>query len=154
MRKIICLIIGLILFSSFIYGLEAPQEVNTAVVSQIQQEHKNTRKFFSDELTRQQKVFFDQVDDRADYYETTVDKFLTTAVWKLALLWAGIMFAVTSFNNFLRIRLEKRRYEKLKKNIKEELVKELGIEVKQEPIIEKEIPKQKFKYDNKFEVDL
>jgi hypothetical protein len=153
MKRLILLLLGLILFSNLVLGLDAPKDTNTAVQSQIVQEHKNTRKFFSDELERQKKDMFDKWDDRADYYERTFDDMITNTVWKLALMWSGIMIMFVSFSAFLKTRMENRKYDKLKKNIKEELVKELtGNLPKQET--KKEKPKEKYIYDNKFEVEL
>lgn len=100
-----------------------PADLQT--LNKIQQEHSNTRKFFSDELARQRNEFFKQTDDRADYYEKTVDNMLTTAVWKLALLWGGIMFFFLSFNHLIRNNLEKKRFKKFKESIKGEVMRDI-----------------------------
>ena len=152
MKKLIVIVI--LLFSMvFVNGAEEPRDLQT--LNKIQQEHQNTRKFFSDELTRQQNAFFKKMDDRANYYEETAEKMVTTTVWKLALLWGGVMILFVSFSAYLKTRLERRKYDKLKANIKEELTKEmkLGIPPPQ-PEIKKDLPKEKFIYDNKFEVEL
>jgi hypothetical protein len=153
MKKLI-LLFGLILFSTFVFGIDVQPEKDTATISVIQQEHKNTRKFFSDELERQKKDFFNKWDDRANYYENTVDRMLTTTTWKLALLWGGILIMFVSFQSFLKIRMDKAKYDKFKDNVKEEIMKELKIPSPPKTESIKEIPKEKFIYDNKFEVEL
>ncbi len=120
MKLIKGLLIFLIICSFIVYG-QTPAPEDIATLNKIAQEHQNTRKFMSDELSRQRNEFFKEVDDRANYYEKTVESILTTTVFKLALLWGGIMFFFVSFNNFIRNRLEKKRYKRLKENIIEEI---------------------------------
>jgi len=100
---------------------QVPTDNNQATQQQIANEHKATRKFVSDELTRQRNEFFTGIDDRANYYETTAENLLTTAVWKLGLIWFGVVLIVTGFNNFLRNKLEKRKWAKLKTALTEEV---------------------------------
>jgi len=104
---------------------ESPQPSDVATLNKINQEHSNTRKFFSDELTRQRNEFYKQMDDRAIYYEETVNDMLTTMVWKLGLLWGGIVFFIVSFNNLVRNRLEKKRFKKLKESLKGEVLRDM-----------------------------
>jgi len=124
MKAVKILILLIIICSFSVISLEVPDESDTRIISQVAQEHQNTRKFLSDELVRQRNEFFKEVDSRADYYERTVESMLTTTVFKLALLWGGIMFFFVSFNNFIRNRLEKKRYKRLKENIIEEIVRD------------------------------
>jgi len=132
MKKLILLPIVFLICNFAVMGQNAePEDLQT--LNKIAQEHQNTRKYFSDELTRQRTEFFKLVDDRANYYEDTVRNILSSAVFKLALLWGGIMLFFTSFNNFLRNRIEKRRYKKLKDNIKDELRQEMMKYAPQQP---------------------
>jgi len=123
--KISIIIIAVLMLCSFVYSLTAPDESNTQTISTIQQEGQATRKYISDELSRQETAFFKQMDSRANYYENTIRDIETNAVTKLGLFWFGVVLFVTSFNNFLRNRVEKKRYKKLKDNTKEEIMLEL-----------------------------
>jgi len=125
MRKLTIMIMLMAVLSFAVYGVDVPQEFDTTTVQKIDQEHKNTRKFFSDELTRQRTEFFKQVDDRANYYEETVHSILSTAVWKLGILWFSIMFFLIGLEGILRNRLEKKKYKKLKDSLKVELRNEI-----------------------------
>lgn len=125
MRKLILIIIFFLICSFAVIGQTAdPEDLQT--LNKVGQEHQNTRKYFSNELTRQRTEFFKMFDDRANYYEETFDDMITKTVIKLALLWGGIMLFFTSFNNFLRNRIEKRRYKKLKQDVVNEVVQSLG----------------------------
>lgn len=120
----------IMLFVCSMFGIAQTSPTNPediATLNKIGQEAQNTRKYFSDEMTRQRTQIFKDFDDRAVYYENEFNNVITTAVLKLGLLWAGILIFFTSFNNYLRNRLEKKRYKKLKQNVKEEIVRELGL---------------------------
>ena len=126
MKSLIYIIVGLLLLVPVI-SLEVPKEDNTQLIQNIHQEHGNTRKYFSDELSRNRNEFFKEMDSRANYYEEEVDNMLTTAVWKLALLWGGVVFFIVAFNNVLRIILEKKRFKKFKESLKGEILNEMAI---------------------------
>lgn len=119
MKLIIWLLLVLIIPA--VIAQVVPKDIDTTVVQKIDQEHKNTRKFFSDEMTRQRQEYFKSIDDRANYYETTANHLLTTAVLKLGLLWAGIVIFVVGITQFTRLRLEKNRFEKMLKTIRHEI---------------------------------
>jgi len=127
MNKLI--IIGILFFicslTAVIGQTANPEDLQT--LNKIAQEHQNTRKYFSDEFTRQKTQMFKDFDDRANYYEKTFDDMITNTIFKLALLWGGIMLFFTSFNNFLRNRIEKKRYKKLKENVIEEVLQRIKI---------------------------
>lgn len=117
MRRLILIVMALAILSAFVVGQTVPEDVDTTVISKIDQEHKNTRKFFSDELTRQRNEFFKQMDDRFDYYEETADSFINTAVWKLGLIWGSVTLFIFGMSNLLRVKLEQKRMKKLKESI-------------------------------------
>lgn len=115
------LMIMVVLLLPLVSAQEVPQDTNIRLEQTVSQEHKNTRKFFSDELTRQRQEFYKQLDDRATYYEETVNDLLFTAVWKLGLLWGSIVFITVGIFNILRIKLENRRYKRMKEILKSEV---------------------------------
>ena len=93
---------------------EVPPDIDSSSAQKVQQEHQATRKFFSDELTRQKKDLFLQFDDRGKYYENQFTKIINGIMIKLALIWIGIVVFTSAFNKFLGNRMDKRRYKKLK----------------------------------------
>jgi len=109
----------------------SPEDI--ATLNKIQLEHSNTRKFMSSEITRNKDVFFKDFDSRANYYEETFFSTLNTAIWKLSLLFGGIIFFAISINHILSIKLEKNKYKKLKKSLKEEIGRDLISLTKGEP---------------------
>jgi hypothetical protein len=110
----------LIVLSTFSYA-QVPQDVDTGTVQKIDQEHKATRKFVSDELTRQRTEFFKQIDERATYYENTVERLLSRTILYLGLLWAGIVILVVGISNYTRLRLERHRFDKMMRAIREQI---------------------------------
>jgi len=129
---IICLLYILPVFSA-----PVPQDVDTQEIQTIQQEHKNTRKFFSDELTRQRNDFFKEMEDRAHYYETEAEDLVRTVFWKLALLWGAIVFIIFGLLNVLRLKLKEKEIRKLKNDIKNDILNELKIQQKPEFVEQK-----------------
>lgn len=123
LKLILVLIIILIPFGF----CQVPEDVDTKIVQKIDQEHKNTRKFLSDELTRQRTEMFKQLDDRANYYEDTVNDILTKTLWSLGLLWASVTLFVVGITSFLKVRLERRRYDRLQKNLFDEINRRMPI---------------------------
>lgn len=117
--------VALLLPWAIAQDVDVPKDTSNVVMNKVDQEHKATRKFFSDELTRQRQEFFKMMDDRANYYEDTADNMLTTTAWKLGLLWGGIVFVVVGLTSFLKVKLEKKRHQKLKQSLKEEITTEL-----------------------------
>lgn len=102
-----------------------PPDVNVAVFTKIEQEEKNTRKFVSDELTRQREEFYNQFDERAVFYEKEFFDALNTATLKLSVLWGSIVFCVIGLSNMLRITLERKRFMRMKETLKDELRAEM-----------------------------
>jgi hypothetical protein len=103
-----------------------PADTSEAVlIAHLDQEHKNTRKFFSDELTRQRQEFYTQFDDRAMFYEKEFFDTLNTAVLKLSLIWGAIVFCTVGLSNMLRITLERKRFRRMKETLKDELRTEI-----------------------------
>jgi len=110
-----------------LYGLDVARD-DQRIVSEINQEHRNTRSFISDELTRQKNDFFTQMDDRANYYEREADSIMTKAVWKFGIVWMGVTFLALGFNNFLSRKLEQKRYKLLKDSLIADIKKEQMIQ--------------------------
>jgi len=110
-----------------------PKEIDTTTLQKITQEHKNTRKFFSDELTRQRQEFFKQMDDRANYYENTVNHLLSSAILQLGLIWAGIVLFITGITQFLRLKLERNKFDKMLKTIRYEIINTRQVVQQQKP---------------------
>jgi len=119
------IMVALLLLPVAVLAQEVPDDKSIRTEQMISQEHKNTRKFFSDEMTRQRQEYFKMIDDRAEYYEDTANDILTTAVWKLGLLWGGIVFITVGLFNTLRVKLEQRRYKKLKQTLKQEVTNDI-----------------------------
>jgi len=116
------LIIALIIGSGIVFAqVQEPQDTNIQVQQRIAQEHAATRKFFSDEMTRQRNQIFNDFDERGDFYEKKFNDTLTSATYKLSFLWAGIVFFIVGANSLLRVKLERRRFEKLRENILDEV---------------------------------
>lgn len=138
--KKISLTILLILFIPLVLGQttqEEPSDVNT--LNKIRQEHANTRKFVSDELTRHEQSFFEQFDDRANYYEETFISTTRNAVWKLGLLWISIMLIHSGMVSFLRLRFDKKHHKRLQQMVREAVKSELQINnVVTQPMIRQE----------------
>lgn len=120
----------------------APSDVDAVLMQKITQEHQNTRKFVSDELTRQREEFYKQFDDRAVFYEKEFFNTINTAVVKLSLLWAAVVFFVFGLNNLMRITLEKKRWRRVKETIKDELKAEMFLRNPPQPQ-----PQQKTVFD-------
>lgn len=117
MKKFILL---LILFSTF-GAAQVPQEINTQIITKIDQEAKNTRTFFSQELSRQRNEFYADFDDRANYYEMVFTDTMRSTVITLSLVWAGVVLTIVGINNYLAMRLERRRFERIIQSIREQL---------------------------------
>ena len=99
-----------------------PTPTDVATANKISQEHKITRQYITKEMDKQREEFFEQLDDRANYYEKTADDMLSNAVYRLGFLWTAVVFVVFGINNFLRLKLEKRRISRLKKALKDEIL--------------------------------
>lgn len=125
MKWMIMLILS-IMFIPFVFGQAVPVDVDASTLQIVVQEHKNTRKFFSDELTRQRTEFFNTMEQQAKEYENKADSIVTDAVWKLSLLWAGIVFFVFGMSNFLGRKLDKRKWNKMLDSAKAEIMTDVN----------------------------
>jgi len=125
MKKITIILAVLILIANFVVAVEIPTEQNTVVINKVDQEHKNTRQFISNEFTRRQDDFLKQLTVRGDYYESAVNEMLRTGVIKLTLAWMGVVFFVVSLNHLISNRTEKKRYGVLKDSIMKDIRLEL-----------------------------
>ena len=121
MQRYIIMIIWLLISIPVVFAQTEPKDIDTQTHQRILQEHATTRKFFSEELTRQRNQIFNDFDERAEYYEKKFDDTLMLTAWKLGFLWAGTTIFIVGFLNMLRIKLERRKYTKLKKNLLDEV---------------------------------
>ena len=139
-KKIVLLVFVLLVCSSFV--LSAPVErvdeqiTKVETFSKIDEEHRNTRKYFSDEMTRQVNEFYEAIDDRGLYYENEFNKMLMTTYLKLAMIIAGAILFSVAIGHVFRLKTERVRFNKLKKHLSEEIIlelrKEYNIEKKNE----------------------
>jgi multidrug efflux pump subunit AcrB len=107
------------------YSQNVPAD-DSGLTQTMIQEHKNTRKFVSDEITRQRTQFNKDFEDRAEYYKNEADSLINQAVWKLGLMWGGIVLLVFGMSNFLNRRLEKRKWNKMLESAKAEIMAEVN----------------------------
>lgn len=153
MRNIILLIMVFLILSISGIAQSVPEDVDSTTIQVINQEHKNTRKFLSDELTRQRNEFFKQFEERADYYESRADDMVNDAVWKLGLMWGGVVFLIFGLSSFLNRRLEKRKWNKMLESAKAEIMADVNQKSmqKEEQVTkaQQEVSKQKSELDKK-----
>jgi len=128
MKKLVILIVIAVLCTIGVYGqVESVHETLTKneIYSKIDLEHKGTRKYVSDELTRQRELLFKEADDRATYYEKEAKSMLSTTFWKLSFAWGGIVFFIVGFMQTLRLKTERTRFNKLQKHISQAIISDL-----------------------------
>jgi len=121
MRWKLMLIISLLVLPTIVLAQAVPQDTDTSREQLIVQEHKNTRKFVSDEITRQRNDFFKTMEKEGAEYEKKANSIVSDAVWKLGLMWAGISFFVFGVAGFIGRRLDKRKWNKMLDSAKEQL---------------------------------
>lgn len=143
--KIMIYIVVLVLSFSFVFGLENLHEQITKneIFSKIDLEHKNTKKYVSDEMTRQREQFYKDIDDRGSYYEKEANSMLVTIFWKLGLIVGGMMLFTSGMSHIMRLKTERVRFKKLEKYLLDGLVIELAKMAKQQ-----EKPKPNMNYTN------
>lgn len=145
MKQIFLIIIVTILLSVSVFGQTATpvntnndgsiQEISmnpvhdtatrNEIFSKIDLEHKNTRKYISEEISRQREQLFKEADDRGAYYEREFNKMLVTFYWKFGLITMGLLFFVVGINNLLKLRIESRRFKLLKEHLAESIKKDI-----------------------------
>jgi len=128
LKRIIVLLLLLFSTTYLCSALELPDEPNQVVINKIDVEHKTTRQFVSNELSKKEEMFLNEFTKRADYYEESYENILRTAVWKLGLLWAGILFFFVSINKVITTKTEEKKYNVLKEALKNDIVRELKFE--------------------------
>lgn len=126
----VMLILSLLIFP-LVLSQNIPKD-NSASEQLIAQEHKNTRKFVSDELTRQRNEFYKGFEDRAEWYKREADDMINNAVWKLGLMWSGVVLLFFGISNFLNRRLEKRKWNKMLETARSEIKTDVIAELQQE----------------------
>lgn len=141
-------ILILFLCSSFVIAqAQVPVDVSTTEHRVIQQEHQVTRKFFSDEFQRQRNELLDDFDERGKYYEGKFDQTISSTVWKLSLLWSGIVFVAFGLTSVFRVKKETKRFNILRKSTKDYVMGEIKKEKFKEDeqkiskFMEPEVPK-------------
>ena len=122
-----------------VLGQAVPEDVDTGTAQVIAQEHKNTRKFVSDEITRQRNDFFNEMEAQGKEYENKAEDLVSNAVWKLGLMWAGVVVFIFGVGNFLGRKLDKRKWNKMLESAKAEIIAEVN---KKKAVVETEL-KQK-----------
>lgn len=132
MKKIILILTIILTVTVLLSGISiaqttVPPDVDTGIHAKVQQEHKNTRKFFSDEMTRQRTEMFKEADDRGVYYEDLFLSTISSLLWKLGLTIAAVVFFFFGFSRMMQTRLEKKKFEKFKKTVLSELRQELNL---------------------------
>jgi len=128
MKKLIY-IVFLILCMTYVFAqpVENVHEELTKneIYSKIDLEHKGTRKYFSDEMTRQRELLFTEADKRATYYEKEGKSMLNTTYWKLGFAWGGVVFFIVGFMQVLRLKTERTRFNKLQKHLSQAVISDL-----------------------------
>jgi len=114
------------IFVSSVNALDVLEESNAPVINKVDIEHKNTRQFFANQLKHEREQIFKDFDARGDFYEEIFYNTIRTAVMKLGILWFGVTLFVVFVNNFIRNRIEKKKYGVLKNAIKNDLMMELS----------------------------
>lgn len=120
------MLIILVMLCPVVLGQAVPKDTDSATLQTIQQEHKNTRKFVSDELTRQRNEFYTEMESRSKYYENRAENLINTAVWKLSLLWGGVVLIVFGLSSFLNRKLEQRKWSKMLDSVKHQIISEVN----------------------------
>jgi len=128
MKRLIYVLM-LIMIIGFVYAqpIESVHEELTKneMFSKIDLEHKNTRKYVSDELTRQREQFYKEIDSRATYYEREGKSMLSTTYWKLGLIIGGMIFFTVGLNQMLKLKIERTRFSKLQKHLSEAIIDDI-----------------------------
>jgi len=123
---IVVLILVLLAVPIMAQVVAPPTDVDNAVLQKIDQDGKVTRKYFSDELTRQNDAFLKEVDKRTAYYEKEFFDTLNNLIFKLSMFWGAVIFFVFGLSNMLRMTLESKRFKRMKQTLKDELKEELS----------------------------
>lgn len=113
----------------FVYGqsliLDDKNDNTGVIITKIDQDRAELKKFFTSEIESQRQLFFSEMNDRANYYEEALNDIIRTAVWKLGLLFGSMIFFFTSFNMFLKSKMEKKKYLKLERSVIEAVKREI-----------------------------
>lgn len=110
--------------SIFVVSAPVPDDVSTVTLQKIDAEHKVTRQFMANELTKRETEFLKEFTGRADYYEDSYEDIMKKSVWKLGILWSGILLFFISFNKMIDLKTEEKKYQVLKDAIKKDLMDE------------------------------
>ena len=145
--KILIFMVMIFCFSFIAYAVPVEDVHETMTKSEIftkiDDEHKNTRKYFTDEMNRQRTQFYKEIDNRGIYYENEFKKMLMETYVRLGLVWGGVVLFVLSLSHILKLKLERNRYNNLRKSLISELRKDLNlqaIKVQIDTIIEEKVP--------------
>lgn len=124
MKLINIIVFILIIFSFNVVAVEIPNEPSNLVINKIDSEHKNTRLYIQNELTKREKSFMDDFTKRADYYEGSLQDIINKFVFKAGLVLGGIIIFITSLNRLLQNRVEAKKYNVFKKSLKNDIKNE------------------------------
>lgn len=124
MKKIMLIVMLIISISviNFVSPAEVPEDVSTVTLQKIDAEHQATRQFITNELTKRETTFLDEVTKRGDYYETSIADLISGAVWKLGFLWVGIMILFISLSKIIGNRTELKKYQVLKTALERDII--------------------------------
>jgi len=128
-KVVFFIIIMVVLVSGFVYSAPVEdihdQMTKTEVFSKVDEEHRNTRKYFTDELSRQRDNFYKEIDDRGLYYENEFKKMLMETYFKLGMIFAGVVIVSVAISHIFKLKTERARFNNLKKCLVDELKLEL-----------------------------
>lgn len=131
MKKLIMIMVVILMFASLAIAVETPQQSDTLLINKIQQEHTQTRQFFANELNTKANTFTNEFTQRADFYENAYQRITNRAIMLLGLIWLGVTLMTTFMSKWLTTRTERRKYDVLKKSLKQDLKDEMLAEMTQ-----------------------
>lgn len=125
--KLITISIVMIILCTMVLGATAPTDSDTSIlVHQISEEHKTTRQFIANTVVEKEDKFFNEFMKKADGYQQEFQDMIDSAILKLGALWGGVLLFFVSLNEFLKMKLEKRRYKKLKEALTTDIMKQFA----------------------------
>ncbi len=127
------LIIMIIIINGFIvFGANPnlPDEPSNTLINKIDSDHKNTRLYMKNQLIEREKSFTTEFTKRADYYENALDDMIKLFIFRVSLVFGGIIVFVSAVNHLIKNKLEKKRYAILLESIKTDVKNDFGKNIK------------------------
>jgi hypothetical protein len=129
MRNIMFALILLLAMPIAVPQAVQPQPQQTCdqnlILTRMLSEHQQTRKYTNDALQQKIDYFYTEFNDRIVYLEGRVDEVIREMVVKLSALMIGITLFISSFYAMLLAYFRKKTYTNLKKDVIEEISKEV-----------------------------